>query len=95
MLNVAANRPPLSPENLQPLCLPGDTADPVKTKVLALIEAWAANPILNGLQRVQSLKLLATCDPARAKIAVAALIKDQDEYVRETAKELDKSLPKK
>ncbi len=95
MLNVAGNRPPLSPENLQPLCQQGDTPDPVKTKLLALTEAWAATPKLNGSQRVQSLKLLATCDPARAKIAATALIKDQDEYVREAAKEVDKSLPKK
>jgi hypothetical protein len=95
LLNAAANRPPLSPENLQPLCRQGDTPDPVKTKLLALTEAWAANTVLNGSQRAQSLKLLATCDPARAKKAATALTKDQDEYVRGTAKELDKSLPKK
>lgn len=95
MLNAAATRPPLSPENFQPLCQREDTPEPVKTKLLALIEAWAANSILNGSQRAQSLKLLAACDPVRAKKAVAALTKDQDEYVRQTAQELEKSLPKK
>jgi len=95
MLNVAARRPPLSPENLQPLCQRGETPDPVKTKLLELAEAWAANTKLNGSQRVQSLKLLASCDPDRGKKAAAALTKDQDEYVRELAKELDKPPPKK
>lgn len=95
MLNAATTRPPPSPENLQPLCQREDTPAAVKTKLLGLTEAWAANPKLHGSQRVQSLKLLATCDPLRAKKAVAALTKDADESVRETAKELEKSLPKK
>lgn len=95
MLSAAANRPPLSPENLQPLCGQTDTPEPVKTKLMALVEAWAPNAKLNGAQRVQSMKLLAACDPPRAKKTAAALTKDPDEYVRDTAKELDKSLPKK
>ena len=95
MLNATADRPPPSPENLQPLCKREDTAEAVKTKLLGLTEAWAANPKLHGSQRVQALKLLALCDPVRAKKAVAGLTKDQEESVRETAKELEKSLPKK
>lgn len=95
MLDAAMNRPPMSPENLQPLCGRTDTPEPVKTKLLALVEAWAGNTKLNGLQRLQSLKLLASCDPLRARKALAPFLKDQDESIRNTAKELDKSLPKK
>jgi len=93
-LNAAANRPPLTPKNFQTFSRQEDTPAPVKTKLLALVEAWAANTTLTGSQRVQSLKLLATCDPPRAKTAAAALTKDKDDYVRETAVEVDKSIPK-
>ena len=94
MLSAAATRPPSSPENLQPLCLREETPAPVKTKLLAMAETWATNSTLNNLQRTQSLKLLALCDPPRAKTVAAALTKDPDEYIRENAIEVDKSIPK-
>ena len=46
-------------------------------------------------QRVQSLKLLASCDPVWAKKVVDELVKDKDEALRETAADVKKNLPKK
>lgn len=91
MMDAAEKRPPLSPENLEVLCIQGGTPDAVKKRLVAATEKWAMNTALSGSQRVQALKVLARCEPAQAKKAAAALAKDSDDYVREKAAEVEKA----
>lgn len=94
MLDAAEKRPPTAIENFQALCMQGGTPSNIKERLIKATDAWANNTKLLGMQRAESLKVLAACDPARAKKVAGALTKDKEEYVREKAIELDKSLPK-
>lgn len=94
MIDAAEKRPPTAIENLQGLCIQGGTPPKIKERLIKATDAWANNTKLLGMQRAESLKVLAACDPARAKAVAGALTKDKDEYVREKAIELDKTLPK-
>ena len=91
MMDAAEKRPPLSPENLEVLCIQGGTPDATKKRLVAATDKWAMNKALSGSQRVQALKVLARCDPAQGKKAAAALVKDSDDYVREQAAEVEKT----
>lgn len=94
MLDAAEKRPPTAIENFQALCMQGGTPPNIKERLIKATDAWANNTKLLGMQRAESLKVLAACDPARGKKVAGALTKDKDDYVREKAVELDKSLPK-
>lgn len=95
MLREAEKRPPSSPENFQPFCQQVDPNDAFTKKLIDDADKWANTTTLNAIQRSQSLKLLAKCDPERAKKVVAGLTKDKEDSVRETALELEKELKKK
>ena len=95
MLREAERRPPVNPENLQPLCRPDELPDALRSRFVDDLETWSMKTNLQAAQRVQSLKLLASCDPVRAKKVVDELVKDKDEAVRETAADVKKNLPKK
>jgi len=94
MLDAAEKRPPTAIENLQALCTQGGTPPKIKERLIKATDSWAMNTKLLASQRAESLKVLAACDPAQAKKVAGALTKDKDDYVREKAVELDKSLPK-
>ncbi len=94
MMAAAEKNPPDGIENFQQLCRQTDAPTPLTKRLMTDLETWAKNATLSGSQRVEALRVLVVCDPAKGKQVAGTLTKDKEDYVRESATEIEKSAGK-